>query len=207
MKSNLNKIIVLACIICFMCVNVVANSALGANTLILQIGNPIMTVDGENAEIDPGRDTVPVVENGRTLVPIRAIIEALGGIVGWDGEKQEVTLTYKDDVIKLVINSNEAYLNGEKTILDVSPKTINERTMLPIRYIAESFKFDVEWDGETSTVTVKSNTSKEDAPATPDTEAGFDVFADPSDMTEIEEEFEDVVEINPEDEETNIIEE
>lgn len=53
--------------------------------LTMQIGNSVMTVNGEEKNIDDN-GTVPVVENGRTLVPIRAIIEAMGGDVKWDGE-------------------------------------------------------------------------------------------------------------------------
>lgn len=61
--------------------------------LTMQIGNPMMNVNGESREIDPGRGTVPVAENDRTLVPIRAIIEAMGGTVNWDEETQTVTIT------------------------------------------------------------------------------------------------------------------
>lgn len=125
--------------------------------LTMQIGNPIMNVNGASSEIDPGRGTIPVVENGRTLVPIRAIIEAMGGTVGWDGTTQTVTLTYGTDNIVLNIDSAYAYLNGVMSVLDVAPKTINERTVLPIRYIAESFKFGVEWDGNTQTIKITKN--------------------------------------------------
>ena len=44
-------------------------------TLSMEIGNPVMTVNGTQSEIDPGRGTAPVIQNGRTLVPIRAIVE------------------------------------------------------------------------------------------------------------------------------------
>ncbi|HPB34327.1 MAG TPA: copper amine oxidase N-terminal domain-containing protein, partial [Caldisericia bacterium] len=53
--------------------------------IILQINNKYMTVNGVKKEIDPGRGTVPVIIKGRSLVPIRAIIEELGGTVDWDG--------------------------------------------------------------------------------------------------------------------------
>ena len=124
-------------------------------TLEMQIDNPIMTVNGVEQEIDPGMGTTPVIgENDRTLVPIRAIIEAMGGTVGWEKETQTVTLNYGDDEIQLVINSVIAYLNGEENMLDSAPVIINDRTMLPIRFIAESFKFDVDWNGNTQTVTI-----------------------------------------------------
>ncbi len=147
-----------------LCITLIAVFALSLTTVFavdssdveikLQIDNPVMTVNGTETEIDPGRGTVPVINQGRTLVPIRAIIEALGGTVGWDGEKSEVTLNVGDDEIKLVIDSKNAFLNGKKSILDVAPTTINDRTMLPIRYVAESFKFEVQWDESTNTVTI-----------------------------------------------------
>lgn len=123
----------------------------------MQINDPIMEVNGVDAEIDVGRGTSPVVTNGRTLVPIRAIIEAFGGVVGWDGNTQTVTLTMEDDEIKLVINSNIAYLNNVAHTLDVAPTVINERTMLPIRFVAEGFNLGVAWDGDTQTVSVIRN--------------------------------------------------
>ena len=61
--------------------------------LTMQVGNPVMTVNGTEQEIDPGSGTVHVVINDRTLIPIRAIIEAMGGTVGWEQETQTVTIT------------------------------------------------------------------------------------------------------------------
>ncbi len=123
----------------------------------LQINNPIMEVNGVEAEIDEGNGTKPVVENGRTLVPIRAIIEAFGGVVGWEGTTRTVKLSMGDDVIELVIDSNIAYLNNQAHMLDVAPVVINERTMLPIRFVAESFNLGVAWEGNTQTVTIIRN--------------------------------------------------
>ena len=64
-----------------------------ADVLTLQIGNPMMTVNGTQQEIDPGAGTAPIAQNGRTFLPIRAIIEALGGTVDWDQDTQTVTIT------------------------------------------------------------------------------------------------------------------
>lgn len=127
--------------------------------LTMQIGNPVMTVNGAEAEIDPGRGTVPVVQNDRTLIPIRAIIEAMGGTVNWDEETQTVLLEYNGDVVTLNIGNTAAYLNETMYTLDVAPTSINDRTMLPIRFIAESFKFNVDWKQETKTVTIIKSAS------------------------------------------------
>ena len=119
----------------------------------LTIGDPQMTVDGAAVNIDD-EGTVPVIVNERTLVPIRAIIEAAGGTVGWDGATQTVTLSYAGSDIELKIDSKTAHLNGMTDELDTAPAIINERTMLPIRYISECFGFHVDWDGDAQTVTL-----------------------------------------------------
>lgn len=127
----------------------------------LQIDNPIMAVNGVKTEIDSGNGTSPIVADGRTLVPIRAIVEAFDGVVEWDGGTQTVKLTMADDVIKLVIDSKTAYLNDSAYTLDVAPTVINERTMLPIRFIAEGFNLGVAWEGDTQTVTIIRNSFDE----------------------------------------------
>lgn len=123
----------------------------------LQINNPEMRVNGAKAEIDAGRYTKPIVTNGRTLVPIRAIIEAFGGTVDWDAPSQTVELKMGQDVVRLTINSTTAYLNDVPHMLDVAPTIINGRTMLPIRFVAESFNLGVAWEGKTQTVTIICN--------------------------------------------------
>ncbi|MFQ7291906.1 MAG: DUF362 domain-containing protein [Monoglobales bacterium] len=133
-----------------------------------------MTVNGTSREVDPGRGTTPVLVSDRTLMPVRAIIEAVGGTVGWDEASQTVTLTYQGDTIRLVIDSTEAYLNDTLSTLDVAPTTINDRTMLPIRFIAEGFQFTVEWAQDTQTVTIRVPADEQpgDMPTTVPSEAG-----------------------------------
>ena len=132
--------------------------------IILQIDNPVMSVNGASQEIDKGMGTAPVIVNDRTLVPIRAIIEAIGGTASWEAETRTANLNYGKDKIDLVIDSTTAYLNGEAIVIDTAPAIINDRTMLPIRFIAESFQFDVKWDDDTQTITItKEATEKPDA--------------------------------------------
>lgn len=132
-------------------------------TIILKIGSPTMTVNGNDMQIDE-QGTVPVIVNDRTLLPVRAVVEQMGGTVDWNGETQEVTLTYGEDEIKLTIDSTEALLNGEMQALDVAPTVMNDRTMLPIRFIAESFKFEVEWNEREQSVTITNTKTAEENP-------------------------------------------
>ena len=109
-------------------------------------------VDGEVVDFD---DQQPIIEDGRTLVPLRAIFEKLNAEVIWDGAENIVTATKDNKTIKLTIGSSKLYVNGEiKTILDVPAKIIKSRTLVPVRAIAESFDCKVEWDSKTRTVII-----------------------------------------------------
>ncbi len=129
--------------------------------IILQPDNPMMTVNGNLQEIDPGRGTKPVIipEWSRTVVPIRAIVEALGGTIGWDGVERKVTINFKDTTIELWIDNPQAKVNGIGKWIDesnhnVKPIIVNDRTMLPLRFIAESLGCEVEWDPNTRIITI-----------------------------------------------------
>ena len=130
-----------------------ANAEILSDVIVsLQIDNPVMAVNGVEQEIDEGMGTSPEIVGERTLVPVRAIIEAFGGNVFWDGDKKSVLLDMNGDEITLFIDSNTAYLNGKEESLDVAPMVINGRTMLPIRFIAEGFNLGVGWNGESRTI-------------------------------------------------------
>ena len=125
--------------------------------MVLQIGNPVMTVNGSAIELDPGRGTAPVIVGDRTLVPIRSVIEAMGGTVTWEEDTQTASLIYKGDEIRLVIDNVTAYFNGDAYTLDTAPTVINDRTMLPIRFIAERFLFSVEWNEAEQMITITND--------------------------------------------------
>lgn len=93
-------------------------------------------------------DQPPVAENGRTLVPLRAIFEKLGAEIEWNGDTQTVTATKGDTVITLTLNDTTATKNGQPITLDVPAKAINGRTLVPVRFIADCFGVTTGWDGE-----------------------------------------------------------
>ena len=103
-----------------------------------------------------GFDQLPVIENGRTLVPLRAIFEKIGASVEWDGETQTVTATKDDTTVSLTINSTTAKKNGQEIVLDVPAKIINGRTMVPVRFVSDCFGVGVEWKGDIQTVVLTS---------------------------------------------------
>ena len=99
-------------------------------------------------------DQPPIIENDRTLVPLRAIFEALDAEVEWDQAAQTVIAVREDTTIMLTIGSHFMYKNDEEIILDVPAKVVNDRTLAPARVVAESFGAEVDWDQETKTVTI-----------------------------------------------------
>ncbi len=124
-------------------------------TLKLQIGIPNMKVDGDLQEIDPGRGTVPILRNERTLLPIRMVVESFGAYVLWDEIDNKVTVYADDTVMEFWINSNKATVNGKATTMDVAPILINGRTFMPLRFIAENMGLNVSWNDANQTVTVE----------------------------------------------------
>ncbi len=112
-----------------------------------------ISVDGNYLQ---GLDQPPVAINGRTVVPVRALYEALGATVNWDGTTQTVTATKDGETVQMRIGSKNIYKNGSLyTTTDVSPKAINGRTLIPARIAAELFSRNVNWIQETQTVVIE----------------------------------------------------
>lgn len=99
-------------------------------------------------------DVNPMIINNRTLVPFRRILEALGSEVGWNGLTRTVTATKDSLNIKLKIDSKDAFINEEKTELDVPATIVNGRTLIPARFISEALGCEVGWDNTTRTVMI-----------------------------------------------------
>jgi hypothetical protein len=130
-------------------------SVTAGTTITLQISSPDMTVNDEVSEIDPGRGTAPVISGDRTLLPLRAVVEALGGDISWDEKTGKVTIRVSRDTIELWIGSSTATVNDEQTELDTAPEVINGRTMLPVRFVAENLHAEVNWDAPNKVVTIQ----------------------------------------------------
>ena len=136
------------------------NAYAQTKTVDLQVGNAEMRINGESFELD----SPPVIADGRTLVPIRAIVEALDGEVDWDNASKTAVLTSSTgDVVKLTVNSKTAYFNETSAQLDTAPVIINGRTMLPIRFVAESFGYTTDWNAADKSIVISNGgeTAKE----------------------------------------------
>jgi len=104
-------------------------------------------------------DVKPQLINDRTMVPLRAIFEALGAKVEWNGETQTVTATKKDTTISLTINDATMLVNGEAVTLDSPACLVDGRTLVPVRAVSEAFNLKVDWSGNTNTVMIRKPVS------------------------------------------------
>ncbi|GEM_PF-605284 len=109
-----------------------------------------------NGSIISFSDQQPIMDNGRVLAPVYGIARALGAKLQWDETRQQVTLTAGETTVVLTIGSNTAYVNGKATQLDVAAKTVQYRTVVPVRFLAESLGLQLKWLQSTTTVQLAS---------------------------------------------------
>jgi hypothetical protein len=115
----------------------------GATRIRLTIGALAYTVGGEAKTMD----AAPEIVDGRTMVPLRFIAEALGASVGWDGDSQTATVGLGS--LTLAVTIGEAAPG-----MDVPAMIINDRTMVPLRYISEALGCEVVWNPDTQTIDI-----------------------------------------------------
>jgi N-acetylmuramoyl-L-alanine amidase len=91
-------------------------------------------------------DVEPIIEEGRTLVPLRAIFEAIGANVQWEQSTQTVKAVKGSTEVILKIGSLQPAVNGKIWPLDVPAKIVRDRTLAPLRFVGEAFGGQVEWE-------------------------------------------------------------
>lgn len=87
----------------------------------------------------------PVIKEGRTLVPVRALCNGLGATVDWDPETSTITITKGDTVIKLALDSRVFTINGEVQELDVPAQLISNSTFVPLRFVSQALRQEVNY--------------------------------------------------------------
>jgi len=130
----INLVLALSIMLIMVAIPVTANS----NIQLVVDGNPVVFTDA-----------YPFVENGRTLVPVRSLAEAMEATVDWNGETNTVTLTKGEFSLSLKIGAYKtAFGNGKETInkdMDTKAIVINGRTYIPARFVGYGLGYDVEW--------------------------------------------------------------
>ncbi len=123
--------------------------------ITFRVGDSVLTVNGAPLEV-----TAPyIVGEGTTLVPVRVITEAFGAEVVWDGTDQSVSLKYPEVDITIKIGSKSAIVNTHTEELAEAPQLYMDTTMVPLRFISETFGATVNWDNGLITVTKEAMTT------------------------------------------------
>lgn len=111
-----------------------------------------VAVDGNYLDLP----VAPLMVENRVLVPMRAIFEALGANVDWQGSSKTILATKNGSEVKLVVGSKTAYINGTSKTLDVPPRVSQGTTLIPLRFVGEALGEKVTWDEKNTQVIVGS---------------------------------------------------
>lgn len=151
---------------------------IAANQVVIK-----MTIGSKEAYVDSKKvilDSPPIIENGRTLVPFRFIGESIGAKITWDATKKEVGYIFGDIDLKLTIGLNKAIVNNVINMLDVPPKIVSGRTLVPVRFVTETLGAKVDWDANTKSVIVTASTIPPKITFKPKTEYTMQVNVGPA---------------------------
>lgn len=144
----MKRLILTVLLVCAMLANMIPMQTLASNPP----RNIKVFVDG----LPVSFDVQPIIKNGRTLVPFRAVSEALSVEVTWEPKTQQITALDPTTTISLQVGSTKAVINNTSVDLDVPPSIMNGRTLIPLRFFSEAFNCQVSWDAVNYTVNIIS---------------------------------------------------
>lgn len=102
-------------------------------------------------------DQPAIVKNGATLVPLKAIFEALGASVKWDQATQTAVAEKDTTIIKITVGSSTAYINGSEVRLSAKAESINGRILVPLRFVSEALGANIKWDSANLVAVITSS--------------------------------------------------
>jgi len=118
--------------------------------IVFRLGSTLYIDDGVLQTLE----AAPTIINGRTMIPVRAVGNALGAETSYNGTNRTVTIRVGGKEILLFIDSTMAKVNNEWVSLDVAATIINGRTLVPVRFVSQHFGAEVEWDAATQEVII-----------------------------------------------------
>jgi len=121
------------------------------NTAWLKVGSKTIKINGKEEAID----VAPVIIDSRTYVPIRFIVDAMGGDVQWEPNEKRVTVIRGSQMIEMRAAKKELTVNGKLIVSDAAPVIRNDRTLVPLRLLSEQFGWKVDWNAENKEVTLQ----------------------------------------------------
>lgn len=105
----------------------------------------------------------PIILNNYTLVPAREVFEAMGAKVDWNRDVEQVIVTSGSNLVVIPIDSNKAYVNGIASLMQTKAKIINNKTMIPLRFVSDALGYETEWDKDTrvANIIISDETTQE----------------------------------------------
>lgn len=122
-------------------------------------------------------DVPPVVKEGRTLIPVRAVMNGLGAKVEWDQATNTITITKGDITIQFILGETKVLVNGKEYTLDVPAMEISNRTFVPVRFISEILGGKVNYDKETGDIEIEEENQTEIENNSEESTVSQDVYA------------------------------
>jgi len=142
--------------------------------IMMFIDNPYMNVNNVWEGIDPpDNNTAPVINAGRTMVPMRAIVEAMGGTVTWNAGDRRIDLRSHGNHVQMWLGQRDVRVNNASREMDVVPEIVNGRTLIPLRFVAEFLGAEIEWIGSQRMIVIvyalQNSTQTQQPPTQPPT--------------------------------------
>lgn len=167
MKKRLGAILLASCLLCTSVVTTRAETLLiDGQKIEYNLSAISLYVNNEPIET---KTMNPIQLEGRVLVPAREVFEAMGANVTWDNALKKVTIKYKSKTIILTMNQAEATINDAIVSMDVPGKVINNKVMIPIRFVSEAMGLNVRWDSTNRAVWITEPVS--DTPSSGESES------------------------------------
>lgn len=124
------------------------------NCIALRVGDPYMNHNGKEKKIDKSGSIYPVIINGMALLPIRTVVETMGGSADWNETEKLVSLKAWNNIVEIPVGKNEIRVNGSSARFDVPAVIISSRIFIPVRHL-ESLGCEVNWIEETKRIVIK----------------------------------------------------
>lgn len=151
--KRLGALFVALCLMATMVPAAFAADAKTTGAITLTIGSSTMSVNGTSTTID-AEGSRATLYKGYTMLPLRSVVENMGGTVDWNAANQKITLKYNGSTVTMTLGSKTAYANGVAKSMSVAPFTDNGRTYVWLRSLEFFPGVTVDWRADTRQATV-----------------------------------------------------
>ena len=151
--KRLGALFVALCLMATMVPAAFAADAKATGAITLTIGSSTMSVNGTATTID-AEGSRATLYKGYTMLPLRSVVENMGGTVSWNAANQQITMKYNGSTVSMTLGSKTAYANGVAKSMSVAPFTDNGRTYVWLRSLEFFPSVTVDWRADTRQATV-----------------------------------------------------